>query len=250
MSGDRVSGEREQFTDGERSSDALASMRYDRLPHEPDGVAAAMRRWLDRVVRVGSGGRVNPALAIGLAGVVLVAVVVAVVLVRREPTDTAPPVTVPPAAPVSTTVPLTPTVVVQAVGAVRIPGVYRLPVGARVVDLLERAGGPTAEFDGDRVNLAALVTDGERVWVPRIGETPPLVAGGGAASSSGAPSVDVNHATVEQLDSLPGIGRTLASAIIADRQRRGPFRTVDDLLRVKGMNRSKVDALRELVVLG
>lgn len=196
---------------------------------------------------------VVPVRSVFVVGVlaILAAIAAAVVLARTTAPSpvAAPVVTVP-----SATTPATtegPGVVVQASGAVRSPGVYRLPVGSRVVDLLERSGGPAPDLDLDRVNLAAPLADGQRVWMPRLGESSaPIVAGAGEGSFSAATAIDVNHASADRLDSLPGIGPTLAAAIVADRERHGAFRSVDDLLRVKGLSRSKVDAVRDLVVIG
>ena len=158
-------------------------------------------------------------------------------------------------------------VVVQAAGAVVVPGVYRLAPGSRVDDLVRRAGGLTPDADVDRVNLAALVGDGERVWVPHRGEeaAPPVVAGTGTAAGAGvghpggsegtgtdgtpstASPLDLNAATAEQLDELPGVGPATATAILAYRDANGPFRSVDDLLEVRGIGDAKLEQLRSLV---
>jgi len=111
-----------------------------------------------------------------------------------------------------------------------------------------------AEADVDRVNLAAPVTDGERVWFPRVGEEAPPVAvpGPGAGGrtvddgSAGGP-IDINRATVEELDTLPGIGPSIASAIVEHRERSGPFASVEDLLDVPGIGDAKLAQLRDLV---
>jgi competence protein ComEA len=141
--------------------------------------------------------------------------------------------------------------VVHAAGAVVVPGVHRLPGGSRVQDVLAAAGGPTPDADLDRVNLAAPVVDGERVWIPRMGEeAPPLAPGGSPAPAAGAPTagpVDLNTATAEQLDTLPGIGPATAAAIIEHRERNGPFRSVDELLDVPGIGDAKLAQLRDLV---
>jgi competence protein ComEA len=151
-------------------------------------------------------------------------------------------------------------VVVDVVGAVRRSGVVRLHPGARVFDALAAAGGATADADLVRLNLAAPVADGARIAVPRLGapapEVDPVAVTGAAAPSAGgatgtAPSpaspVDINTATAEQLDALPGIGPATAAAIIADRQGNGPFRSVDDLGRVRGIGDAKLEQLRRLV---
>lgn len=155
-------------------------------------------------------------------------------------------------APTSTSEPAS--IVVHAAGAVTVPGIHQLPPGSRVSDLLVAAGGPAPDADLDRVNLAAPVGDGERVWFPRVGEEaePPVAAGsgGGAASGGGSgPTVplDLNVATAEELDELPGIGPATASAILQHRAEHGPFASVDQLLDVPGIGEAKLEQLRDLV---
>lgn len=134
--------------------------------------------------------------------------------------------------------------VAHAAGAVLQPGVYELPAGARVTDLIDAAGGPTMDADLDRLNLAAAVVDGQRVYVPRVGE---VGAGDAVATDQPTGPLDLNTATLEQLDALPGVGPATAQAIIAERERRGGFRSVDDLLDVRGIGPAKLEAIRELV---
>lgn len=136
-------------------------------------------------------------------------------------------------------------VVVHAAGAVLQPGVYELPPGSRVTDLIDAAGGPAPDADLDRLNLAALVIDGQRVYVPKVGEPTPPGDVAGDAQPTGP--IDLNTATLEQLESLPGVGPATAQAIIAERDRRGGFRSVDDLLDVRGIGPAKLDAIRDLV---
>ncbi len=154
-------------------------------------------------------------------------------------------------------------IVVDVVGAVRAAGVVSLPATARVIDAIRAAGGATAGADLSRLNLAAKLADGARVAVPQVGAPPPAVdpgavsgAGGGgeappgaASDPAGAPAqpVDVNSATVEQLEALPGIGPTLAAAIVHERDLNGPFRSVDDLTRVPGIGDGRLTQLRDLV---
>ena len=141
-------------------------------------------------------------------------------------------------------------VFVHVAGAVATPGLYELRPGARVADALEAAGGPAASADLDRLNLAALLTDGQRVHLPKVGEAdvPPADVGGPAGVGSGTTLVDLNTAGSVELESLPGIGPAIAGAIIDERARRGGFRTVDDLLGVRGIGRAKLEQIRPLVV--
>ncbi len=138
--------------------------------------------------------------------------------------------------------------VVQVAGAVVQPAVYRVADGSRVGDVVTRAGGPTADADLAALNLAARVVDGERVDVPRVGE---VVTAAPPASHDTTPSaaapVDLNTADLGQLEALPGIGPATAQAIVDRRERNGPFRSVDDLLDVRGIGSAKLDAIRDLV---
>ncbi len=146
--------------------------------------------------------------------------------------------------------------VVDVVGAVRNPGVVHIAAGARVLDAITAAGGATGVADLARLNLAAPVTDGSRIAVPQAGQpAPPLdpgaVSGAGAANgdSNGAASgpVNINTATASELDALPGIGPATAQAIVSDRDAHGPFASVDDLARVRGIGPAKLSQLRPLV---
>ena len=168
-------------------------------------------------------------------------------------------------APTTTTSAATSAIVIDVVGAVRSPGVVSLSGDARVIDAIRAAGGAGPNADLSRLNLAAKLTDGTRVAVPKFGQPSPAVdpgavsatAGGttdpgpgpGAPAAAGAP-VDVNSATVDQLETLPGIGPTLGAAIVQERERNGPFRSVDDLNRVPGIGDGRLSQLRDLVTVG
>jgi len=147
-------------------------------------------------------------------------------------------------------------IVVDVVGAVRRSGVVRLAAGARVIDAIGAAGGSTPEADLTRLNLAAALTDGSRIAVPRVGAPvpgvdPAAVSGALSPATGGAPTaaapVNLNTANAPQLDALPGIGPATAATIIKDREVHGPFRSVDDLGRVRGIGDSKLEQLRGLV---
>lgn len=136
-------------------------------------------------------------------------------------------------------------VLVHVTGAVVEPGVYELLPGARVRDAVVAAGGPTAEADWNALNLAAVVADASRVYVPVVGEDVVIESPSEVAPAAGP--VDVNRATVDELDQLPGIGPATAAAIVTERERNGPFAGVDDLDRVPGIGPAKLEALRDLV---
>ena len=161
-----------------------------------------------------------------------------------------PPPTLPPPAFATTTAPPA-RVVVDVVGAVRRPGLYRLAQGARVADAVARAGGSTRKADLSLVNLAALVSDGEQVVVPRRGAAMAGAgaAAGGASGIAGIPTgpVHLNSATVEQLDALPGVGPVTAQKILDYRQKHGAFTSVDELDAVSGIGPARLDQLRDLV---
>jgi competence protein ComEA len=141
--------------------------------------------------------------------------------------------------------------VVHVAGAVRSPGVYRLRSGARVDDALRRAGGATRRADLSAVNLAAKAEDGRQILVPE--RAPPAAAGRAApAGSSASPPppgqpLNLNTATLEQLDTLDGIGPGLATAILEYREENGGFGSVDELGQVPGIGEKRLESLREQV---
>lgn len=155
----------------------------------------------------------------------------------------------------TTTVAAAEVLVVHVDGAVLVPGVHEVGVDARVIDAVDAAGGLRADADRTRVNLAQPLADGQRVWVPAVGEDEPAVVApiggevdGGDASptDSGAP-IDLNRANPSELEELPGVGPTIAAAIVGHREREGAFRTVDDLLEVPGIGPSRLAQLAPLV---
>jgi competence protein ComEA len=138
-----------------------------------------------------------------------------------------------------------PRLVVYVVGAVRHAGLVRLAEGARVADALERAGGPSRKADLTLVNLAAPVADGQQIVGPvRLA---PGEAGAGGIATAGPAKVSLASATLEQLDSLPGIGPVTAQKILDWRQTHGPLRSVDDLDAIPGIGPARVEQLRDLV---
>jgi competence protein ComEA len=136
-----------------------------------------------------------------------------------------------------------PKVVVDVTGAVRRPGLYQLPDGSRVADALRRAGGPTRKAMLEAVNLAAPLADGQQVLVPRRGP-----GASGVASTGATGPVSLSAATLEQLDTLPGVGPVTAQKIIDYRAAHGAFRSVEELDAVPGIGPARIEQLRELVV--
>jgi len=139
---------------------------------------------------------------------------------------------------------------VHVAGAVHQPGVYSVPPGALVLQAIEAAGGASEIAALDGINLAARLQDGEQVYVPRQ-------ASGGAGSispaatpSPGTPTapVNLNTATASELDRLPGIGPSLAQAILEYREAHGAFTAVEDLLLVPGIGPAKLEAIRNLIL--
>jgi competence protein ComEA len=141
------------------------------------------------------------------------------------------------------------TLVVHVAGAVRHPGLYRLAPGSRVADALDAAGGPQPGADTDRLNLAARLTDGQRVAVPRAGAPAapgPADTSGGAGPDPAEP-IDLNTAGLAELETLPHVGPATAQAILLERNRRGGFRSPRDLLRIPGIGERRFADLRDRI---
>jgi competence protein ComEA len=134
--------------------------------------------------------------------------------------------------------------VVYVSGAVRRPGLYRLAQGTRIADALALAGGARPKADLVAVNLAAPLADGEQVVVPLRGAA---VAAGGAAPSATSP-LDLNSASLEQLDTLPGIGPATAQKILDYRQAHGAFHSLAELDAVPGIGQARIEQLKGLVI--
>lgn len=138
--------------------------------------------------------------------------------------------------------------VVDVAGAVRRPGLYRLPSGSRIDNAITMAGGPTAKAQLGAVNLAAPVADGEQVVVPGRGVAAVAAAGSSAAGSSPSAPLDLNSATLEQLENLPGIGPVTAQKILDYRQQHGAFHSVAELQGVPGIGPAHMAQLKGLVI--
>lgn len=187
---------------------------------------------------------------VGLAIVAAAAAVVAVyALFQAFDARTAPPIVIEDAAGLRP-------VVVDVRGAVEAPGVYELPPGARVQDAILAAGGLSPDADLSTVNLARRLRDEEVVVLLRLpepGSTPEVAVSDGVA---GAPSgdiparININTATLAELDVLPGVGEVTAERIVRFREENGPFRSVDDLIHVEGISDRTIDEFRDQVTVG
>lgn len=148
-----------------------------------------------------------------------------------------------PVQPLASAAPVTTGIFVHVLGAVAEPGLYQLREGDRVVDAIASAGGFADGADEAQLNLARVLSDGEQLVVPLIGELPPPGAGGTAIGGK----VNLNTADQAALETLPRVGPALAQRIIAWRDQNGRFTAVDDLLSVTGIGEKTFEGLRELV---
>jgi competence protein ComEA len=139
-------------------------------------------------------------------------------------------------------------VIVHVAGSVRSPGVYELHEGDRVVDAIDAAGGARKGAELGALNLAALLSDGQQVLVPRIAAATATAPAEGAVPGTGTGVlVNVNTATPADLEVLPGIGEVLAGTIVAYREEHGPFTSVDQLEDVSGIGPVTLEEIRDLV---
>jgi competence protein ComEA len=184
---------------------------------------------------------------IGLTVVALVAAVAAVYAIFQALDErSAPPIVIEDA---SANLP----VVVEVRGEVESPGVFAISPGARLQDAIAAAGGLSEGADLSTVNLARRLRDGELVVIlalPVPGSTPVVRAGGvdvAPAAADPRPRININTASAEELEALPGIGEVIASRIIEYREEHGPFRSVDDLIHVQGISSRAIEEFRDQV---
>jgi competence protein ComEA len=192
--------------------------------------------------------RIAQAVFLSIVGLI-VFVVIYTILKRPEPA--APPLVIT-RQPRPTEVPATPTpatINVYVSGAVNKPDVYTLPLNSIMKDAIAAAGGATAEADLERINLAAHLADQMQVDVPHQGDAAPL-----PPRADGTPSaseqININTASVEELDKLPGIGPSIAKAIIDYRTTNGPFKKIEDINEVKGIGDALYAKIKDQITVG
>jgi len=142
---------------------------------------------------------------------------------------------------------------IHVAGAVNKPGLYEVGEGSRVADAVSRAGGPAPDALLDNLNLAARLKDGEKVMVPRgtqqaAGQQDVSAEAATGSGSSGS-AVNINIASVDELDRLPGVGPALSQRIVEYRQKNGAFSSVEELDNVEGIGPSKMESLKDLVTI-
>lgn len=143
-------------------------------------------------------------------------------------------------------------ILVHIEGEIAHPGVYRLSPDSRVQDAVQAAGGLTAQADTDSINLAGRLQDGQKIIIPARVTVVPAVPG---TRQNTVPNVlptsdgriDLNQATLEQLDRLPGIGENKARSIIEYREKNGPFKTTQDIMKVPGIGQGIYETVKELI---
>jgi competence protein ComEA len=150
-------------------------------------------------------------------------------------------------------------IAVHVIGAVPRPGLYKFPEGARVQDAIDAAGGLLAIANEDAINLAALLQDGQQLDIPYKTGSEPTDLGTGPsdlpssdlatpeATSSTTELININTATLEELDSLPGIGPTTAQKIIDYRTENGPFSAIEDIVNVSGIGPATFEDIKDLI---
>ncbi|WP_306747163.1 ComEA family DNA-binding protein [Saccharothrix yanglingensis] len=200
-------------------------------PSPPPPLGGLLRRLLP------APSSVPPRRRVVLAGVVAaVALVVALALWWQRPVAESPPDL--PVAEAAAVTHVEQHLVVDVVGLVPTPGLVTVPSGARVADALKAAGGPNPGVDLSPLNLARKVTDGEQI---AVGVPAPH------STDSATEPLNLNTATEEQLDTLPGVGPVTAQRIVDRRQKRGPFTSIDQLGEIEGIGDAKLAKLTELV---
>ena len=182
---------------------------------------------------------------VGLIGLFIVYTV----LKRPDPGPALMTITLQPRPTLNPATPTPATINVYVSGAVNRPEVYTLPLGSLVKDAVAKAGGASAEADLDHINLALRLTDQMQVYVPRQGEAVATPKAASGAATLSAP-ININTATAEELDRLPGIGPSIAQAILDYRTQNGPFKTIEGINEVKGIGDALFAKIKGSITVG
>ncbi|SHE41711.1 competence protein ComEA [Caldanaerobius fijiensis DSM 17918] len=138
-------------------------------------------------------------------------------------------------------------------GAVKNPGVYRFKQGERVIDAINKAGGLEEDADTSTINMAKKLTDEEKVYIPKKGETPPQVVSGTSSGNSGVlptnAKININTASLQELDSLPGIGPVTAQRIIDYRNQNGPFKSIEEIKNVSRIGDKIFEQIKDKITI-
>jgi competence protein ComEA len=178
---------------------------------------------------------------------IIIAAAIGVVLFQVLRPEPAPIILVTPTVPPQPEVTPTPRPLrVYVSGAVNNPDVYAIPPDSIVKDAILAAGGATEQADLDRINLAAPVADGQHIYMPHLGEENLPVEPPSSQPAAGA-KININTADSSALETLPGIGPSIAQRIIDYRQENGPFAKIDDIVNVSGIGTATFDKIRELI---
>ena len=162
-------------------------------------------------------------------------------VVARNPSGTA--VTLRP-------VPTDKPIIIHITGAVPRPGVYALPQGARVQDAISAAGGFLAEAEKSGINLARPLEDGEQLDIPFVDGFSPVIPTPVETFIPSSDLININTASVDELDTLPGIGPTTALKIVEYRDTNGPFLNIEDIVNVSGVGPTTYDRIKDLITVG
>jgi competence protein ComEA len=199
--------------------------------------------------------RYRPYLAMVLLFVIVLAGTIYYFMNNRQPESPARMTIVTPTPRATAT---TAALIIDVRGAVLQPGVYTLPLGSRVQDALALAGNLTVNADTRNLNLARRLNDGEQLYIPIVGEAPPATAAiavksgtaSGPAATKNPPSkINVNTASLADLDALPGIGPAIAQRIVDYRTQNGDFKKIEDLKKVRGISDAFIEQIKDLVTL-
>jgi competence protein ComEA len=176
--------------------------------------------------------------------------VIYTILKRPEPTSPPLAITLQPRPTAESPTPTPATINVYVTGAVKKPDVYALSLNSIVKDAITAAGGATADADLDRINLATRLADQMEVYVPRQGEAEPPAPPNGSAPDAAGAKININTASAEELDKLPGIGPSIAKAIIDYRTKNGSFKQIEDINDVKGIGDALFEKIKDQITVG